>query len=52
LDEALQNAGLNRGELYITNAVKHFKWQPRGKRRLHKRPDAAEVMTCSTWSEI
>lgn len=49
LDEALQNAGLARGELYITNAVKHFKWQPRGKRRLHKRPDAAEVAACNHW---
>lgn len=49
LDAALQNAGLNRGELYITNAVKHFKWQPRGKRRLHKRPDAAEVAACNHW---
>ncbi|MET0535523.1 MAG: UdgX family uracil-DNA binding protein [Steroidobacter sp.] len=49
LDEALQTAGLQRGELYITNAVKHFKWQPRGKRRLHKRPDAAEVAACNHW---
>lgn len=49
LDEALHAAGLDRGELYITNAVKHFKWQPRGKRRLHKRPDAAEVAACSHW---
>jgi uracil-DNA glycosylase family protein len=49
LDEALQSAGLDRGELYITNAVKHFKWQPRGKRRLHKRPDAAEVAACNHW---
>ena len=49
LDEALQNAGLARDELYITNAVKHFKWQPRGKRRLHKRPDAAEVAACNHW---
>jgi DNA polymerase len=47
----LQNAGLNRSELYITNAVKHFKWQPRGKRRLHKRPDAAEVAACNHWLE-
>lgn len=49
LDEALQNAGLQRGDVYITNAVKHFKWEPRGKRRLHKRPDAAEVMACNHW---
>jgi probable DNA metabolism protein len=49
LDEALQQAGLDRSELYITNAVKHFKWQPRGRRRLHKRPDAAEVAACNHW---
>jgi DNA polymerase len=49
LDGALQTAGLERGELYITNAVKHFKWQPRGKRRLHKRPDAAEIAACNHW---
>jgi len=49
LDEALKTAGLERAELYVTNAVKHFKWQPRGKRRLHKRPDAAEVAACNHW---
>jgi uracil-DNA glycosylase len=49
LDDALKNAGLERNELYITNAVKHFKWQPRGKRRLHKRPDAGEVAACNHW---
>jgi DNA polymerase len=49
LDETLKRAGLDRGELYITNAVKHFKWQPRGKRRLHKRPDSAEVAACNHW---
>jgi uracil-DNA glycosylase family 4 len=49
LNEALQDAGLDSGELYITNAVKHFKWQPRGKRRLHKRRDAAEVAACNHW---
>lgn len=52
LDEALQKAGLDRGEVYITNAVKHFKWQPRGKRRLHKRPDAAEVAACNHWLDV
>ena len=51
LDEALQNAGLERNQLYITNAVKHFKWQPRGKRRLHKRPDVAELSACNHWLE-
>lgn len=49
LDDAIKTAGLERGELYITNAVKHFKWQPRGKRRLHKRPDASEVSACNHW---
>lgn len=49
LDSALKTAGLERSELYITNAVKHFKWQPRGKRRLHKRPDASEVAACNHW---
>lgn len=49
LDAALRDAGLERKELYITNAVKHFKWQPRGKRRLHKRPEAAEIAACNHW---
>ena len=54
LDEALQAAALNRREIYVTNAVKHFKWEPRGKRRLHKRPSVGEIRTCSVWlqSEI
>jgi DNA polymerase len=51
LDDALKTAGLERNQLYITNAVKHFKWQPRGKRRLHKRPDASEVAACNHWLE-
>ncbi|MBM0108119.1 UdgX family uracil-DNA binding protein [Steroidobacter sp. S1-65] len=51
LDAALRDAGLERKELYITNAVKHFKWQPRGKRRLHKRPEAAEIAACNHWLE-
>lgn len=49
LDAVLKQAGLQRDALYITNAVKHFKWQPRGKRRLHKRPDAAEIAACHHW---
>jgi DNA polymerase len=49
LDDALREAGLNRPDLYITNAVKHFKWEPRGKRRLHKRPNTTEVAACSGW---
>ena len=49
LDEILARAGLNRAELFVTNSVKHFKWEPRGKRRLHKRPDQQEVRACATW---
>jgi uracil-DNA glycosylase len=49
LDEALDNAGIDRSMVYVTNAVKHFKWEPRGKRRLHKRPDAGEIAACRPW---
>jgi DNA polymerase len=49
LDDALTQAGIDRSTVYVTNAVKHFKWEPRGKRRLHKRPDAAEVSACRPW---
>jgi uracil-DNA glycosylase family protein len=49
LDQAIEAAGLLRRDLYITNAVKHFKWEPRGKRRLHKRPGAGEIKACSIW---
>jgi uracil-DNA glycosylase family protein len=49
LDEALVEAGLIRGEVYVTNAVKHFKWEPRGKRRLHKKPTARETAACRPW---
>ncbi|HEY0681268.1 MAG TPA: UdgX family uracil-DNA binding protein [Steroidobacter sp.] len=49
LNAAIKDASLERSELYITNAVKHFKWQPRGKRRLHKRPEAAEIAACNHW---
>jgi DNA polymerase len=49
LDQALDDAGIDRSKVYVTNAVKHFKWEPRGKRRLHKRPDAAEVAACRPW---
>jgi uracil-DNA glycosylase family 4 len=47
--DALVNAGLVRAELYVTNAVKHFKWEPRGKRRIHARPNAQEVNACQGW---
>ncbi|MBI5113781.1 MAG: UdgX family uracil-DNA binding protein [Rhodovulum sp.] len=49
LDRALAEAGLDRGALYLTNAVKHFKYEPRGKRRLHKTPNVAEVTACRWW---
>jgi DNA polymerase len=49
LDGALAEAGVDRDALYVTNAVKHFKWEERGKRRLHKRPSAAEMHACHPW---
>ena len=49
LDQALDDAGIDRSTVYVTNAVKHFKWEARGKRRLHKRPDAVEVAACRPW---
>lgn len=49
LAEALDAAGISRGDCYITNAVKHFKFEPRGKRRLHKRPGAYEIDRCHIW---
>src|SRR4051812_41564854 len=51
LDKALQEAGLDRQEIYVTNAVKHFKWEPRGKRRFHKRPNSMEITACKPWIE-
>jgi len=49
LDAALVEAGIDRKTVYVTNAVKHFKWEPRGKRRIHKKPNAAEVAACRPW---
>ena len=49
LDEALAEAGIDRTTVYVTNAVKHFKWEPRGKRRIHKTPGAREVAACTYW---
>ena len=49
LDEALAEAGIDRGTAYVTNVVKHFKWQPRGKRRIHQRPNAGEIAACRPW---
>lgn len=51
LDRAMSEAGLPREAAYVTNAVKHFKWEPRGKRRLHKKPTQAEVRACRPWLE-
>ncbi len=42
-------AGIDRKETYVTNAVKHFKWEPRGKRRIHKKPNSSEVAACRRW---
>ena len=49
LDEALEQAGIDRAKVYVTNVVKHFKWEPRGKRRIHKKPNAAEITACRPW---
>ena len=51
LDEALELAGIDRGQVYLTNAVKHFKWVARGKRRLHAKPTWSEQMACRPWLE-
>jgi uracil-DNA glycosylase family protein len=51
LDRALADAGIDRAQCYVTNAVKHFKWEPRGKRRLHQKPDNAEIAACRGWWE-
>jgi DNA polymerase len=52
LDRALAEIGLDRGSVYVTNAVKHFKNEPRGKRRLHKRPDSREIQACRWWLDL
>jgi DNA polymerase len=49
LDKALADAGLGRADVYVTNIVKHFKWEPRGKRRIHKKPTGAEIHACRPW---
>ena len=51
LDKALQEAGIDRSRVYVTNVVKHFKWEPRGKRRIHAKPNAAEIGACRPWLE-
>jgi DNA polymerase len=52
LAKALADAGIDRDEVFVTNAVKHFKFEPRGKRRLHKRPNAYEIDRCHVWFEF
>jgi DNA polymerase len=51
LDRALDEAGIDRAEVHLTNVVKHFKWEPRGKRRIHKKPRASEIQACRPWLE-
>ena len=51
LDRALAEAGIDRSTVYLTNVVKHFKWEPRGKRRIHKKPNAGEITACRPWLE-
>lgn len=51
LDRALEEAAIDRSLVYVTNVVKHFKWEPRGKRRIHAKPNAAEIAACRPWLE-
>ncbi len=51
LNEALADAGIDRAQTYVTNVVKHFKWEPRGKRRIHKKPNSGEITACRPWLE-
>ena len=50
-NNALEDAGIDRKQTYVTNVVKHFKWEPRGKRRIHKKPNAVEIAACRPWLE-
>ena len=52
MDRAMEEAGLDRRTVYITNAVKHFKFEPRGKRRIHKTPEAPEIRACRFWLDV
>ena len=52
MDRAMADAGLDRSKTFVTNAVKHFKFEPRGKRRLHKRPNAYEIERCRWWNDL
>ncbi len=51
LDQALEETGIDRRQTYVTNVVKHFKWEPRGKRRIHKKPNSTEIEACKPWLE-
>ena len=51
MDRALEDAGIDRSEVYVTNTVKHFKWEPRGKRRIHQKPNSREIAACRPWLE-
>jgi uracil-DNA glycosylase len=51
LDRALEEVGIDRREVYVTNAVKHFKWEPRGKRRIHQKPSSRDIAACRPWME-
>src|SRR5436190_3713872 len=51
MDRALEEAGIDRKHVYVTNAVKHFKWEPRGKRRIHQKPNSREIAACRPWLE-
>src|SRR5437660_4428230 len=51
MDRALEEAGIDRKKVYVTNAVNHFKWNPRGKRRIHQKPNSREVAACRPWLE-
>jgi DNA polymerase len=52
LDRALADAGIERAQTYVTNAVKHFKFEPRGKRRIHQKPESGEIVACKPWLDI
>jgi DNA polymerase len=52
LDEALETAGIDREQVFVTNVVKHFRWRPSGKRRLHERPSAGHIRACRPWLEL
>ena len=52
LDQCLEEANIERSQVYVTNAVKHFKWEPRGKRRIHEKPTMREIKACRPWLDV